>query len=160
RSERAIRWTRAHHARYDQRRSPSTIASASGARSAATSSGRSSVNYIRGPEMAPDTPNLRRAPGNPARASGQLKLLLDQDQVGRDQDLVRELEDQELRHLHVVARELGVELHLHAQVVLGEAEALLLLGLLRGELDVGHAALGHPVDGLAAHRERPADLRR
>src|SRR5256885_13633693 len=78
----------------------------------------------------PDS-NTGRADGRPPRLS-----LPYEHEIDHHLDVVGDLEEQQLRDLHAVIREGRVQLRLDLQVVAREAEALLLLDLLRRELDI------------------------
>src|SRR5438445_5363970 len=103
----------------------------------------------------------RRGP-SPATFCGSHNgaLLAHEHQVGEHLDVVGDLEEQELRHLDAVGGEGRVQLGLHLDVVAREAEALLLLHLLRRELDVHHGGVGHRVRRLLLDREHAVHLGR
>ena len=90
--------------------------------------------------------------------SGPSSLLPDENEVGLDLDVVGDFEDEDLRDLHVVIRELRRELRLDPKVFGGEVEALLRFHLLGRELDVSDEGIGHGLVRLARTVKVPRTL--
>src|SRR5687768_8160905 len=76
----------------------------------------------------PDS-NTGRADDRPPRRGS----LTNEDEIDCHLEVVGDLQEEQLRHLHAVIRECRAQLRLDLQVVAREAEALLLLDLLRRE---------------------------
>src|SRR5438445_8959773 len=97
---------------------------------------------------------------SPSRPGAPCRLLLGEGQVRLDGDLVGELQEYELGDGDAVIAEGRAELGPYLDVLAGKPEALLSLHLLGGELDIGHARVGHRLHGLLLDGEDALDLGR
>src|SRR5213594_2351607 len=134
------------------RRSPASMRSTSGITRTSGGKGLARRDFSRFDEEGNGA-----GPGGPTPIP-RGRLLLYEGQIALELNLVRHFEEHELRDGDVVIAEERPELGPHLDVVAGEAEALLRLDLVGGELDVGNAGVGHNVHRLLLDGEDALDL--
>src|SRR5262249_42966436 len=125
------------------RRSPATMRSTSAAGSALREIASGPAIGERPNFSTLAHPGARRTAA--LRGSQSMKLLPHENEIGQHLNVVRDLEEEQLRHLHAVRGKGRAELRLHLDIVAREPEPLLLVDLLWRELDVHHRGLGHDI---------------